>query len=332
MSETSVSARARFTLRRVTAGDRTFGDEIRAGLTAVQKYIPPRYFYDQLGSALFEAICHLPEYYLTRAEIELLRRHARDIAGAAGIIARVVELGSGNARKTRLLLDEIARAGGEIEYVPVDIDPNVLERAGRELLTDYPTLRVSAVCSDFARPSRALSEVVAEGRTLAVFLGSTVGNFAPRRAAAMLRDLRSVLKPGDVLLLGVDLKKSKEMLDAAYNDVLGITAAFNLNLLLRINRELGGHFDLHAFGHRAFYDAEQSRIEMHLVSLREQSVHIDALNLEAAFGEGETIHTENSYKYDEEDLAQIVAGSGLEIVARWTDSHLWFADVLLRAR
>ena len=332
MSETSVSARTRFTLRRVTAGDRTFGDEIRAGLTAVQRFIPPRYFYDDLGSALFEAICNLPEYYLTRAESELLRRHARDILAAAGSFTRVVELGSGTARKTRLLLEEIARAGTELEYVPVDIDPNVLERTGRELLGDYPSLRVSAVCSDFTRPSRALADVVAEGRTLALFLGSTIGNYERRRAVGILRDLRGVLKPGDVLLLGADLKKPKEILHAAYNDALGVTAAFNLNLLQRINRELGGHFDLQAFGHHAFYDPEHARIEMHLVSLREQSVHIDGLNLEVSFSEGETIHTENSYKYDDDDLAQIAADAGYQIAAKWTDSRLWFADVLMRVR
>src|SRR5438876_7778849 len=191
MSETSVGTRARFSLQRVTASDRSFGDEVRAGLTAVQKSIPPRYFYDDIGSALFEAICFLPEYYVTRAETELLRRHAREIINNAGGVSRIVELGSGNARKTRLLLDELP---GEIEYIPIDIDAHVLEKSGRELLAEYPTLRVSAICSEFAPPSRALGDAISAGRTLAIFLGSTIGNFEPRRANALLRDLRIILK------------------------------------------------------------------------------------------------------------------------------------------
>jgi L-histidine Nalpha-methyltransferase len=335
MSETatpSTGTRVRFTLRRVVASDRTFGDEVRAGLTAVQKFVPPRYFYDDLGSSLFEAICNLPEYYPTRAETELLRRHARDIATAAGQVSRIIELGSGAARKTRLLIDEIAGTGDELEYVPIDIDPHILETSGRELVADYPHLRVNAICSDFTRPSRALEDATHNGRTLVLFLGSTIGNYPPREATALLRDVRRVLQPGDGFLLGADLKKSNELLEPAYNDALGVTAAFNLNMLQRINRELGGHFDLTAFAHHAFYDRGLGRIEMHLVSLREQSVPIDTLSLETAFDEGETIHTESSYKYDDEDLRRLAADSGFEISGRWTDSRGWFADVLLTPR
>jgi L-histidine Nalpha-methyltransferase len=328
----AAGTRTRFTLRRVAASDRTFAGDIRQGMTAVQKFIPPRYFYDDLGSSLFDAICNLPEYYVTRAETELLRRHSRDIATSAGRDSRIIELGSGSARKTRLLLDELTAEGRALEYMPIDIDPHMLEKSGRELLADYPSLTVSAVCSDFTRPSHALADVGNDGRTLMLFLGSTIGNFQPREAGALLRDARRVLKPDDGFLLGADLKKSPDILNAAYNDALGITAAFNLNLLQRINRELGGHFDLRAFNHHAFYDADQGRIEMHLVSLREQSVHVDALNLEVAFDEGETIHTENSYKYDDEDLAQMAADSGFEIKGRWTDSRGWFAEVLLSPR
>jgi len=319
---------SRFTLRRVPAGERTFGDDVLAGLTAVRKSIPSRYFYDDLGSALFEAICHLPEYYLTRAETESLRRYAREIASAAGDGTRIVELGSGSARKTRLLLDEIRP---EV-FVPVDIDPHTLEAIGRELTAEYDRLTVDAVCADFTQPARALDGVLGNGRTLVIFLGSTIGNFQPRAATALLRDLRRVLRPGDFFLLGADLKKAKPMLDAAYDDKLGFTAAFNLNLLQRINRELGGHFDVRAFAHRAFYDEKEGRIEMHLVSLRDQSVHIDALNVEVAFSEGETIHTENSYKYSDEELAQLAKEAGFEIVATYTDSRRWFADVLMTAR
>ncbi|HSP34736.1 MAG TPA: L-histidine N(alpha)-methyltransferase [Thermoanaerobaculia bacterium] len=318
----------RYTLRRVAAGDRTFGDDIRAGLTAARKSIPSRYFYDDLGSALFEAICHLPEYYLTRAEAESLGRSARDIAAAAGEVVRIIELGSGSATKTRMLLDALHP---EV-YVPVDIDGNVLQKAGRELTAEYPSLRVDAVCGDFSDPARALDGLIGDGRTLVIFLGSTIGNFAPRAATALLRDVRRVLRVGDAFLLGADLAKSKQVLDAAYDDALGITAAFNLNLLLRINRELGAHFDLRGFAHRAFYDEDERRIEMHLVSVREQSVRIDALDVDIVFREGETIHTENSYKYGEDDLARMAAESGFEIAGTYTDSRRLFADVLMRAR
>ena len=332
MAEVPANARTRFTLRRVAASDRTFGDDVRAGLTAVRKSIPPRYFYDDLGSSLFDAICNLPEYYPTRVETELLRRHARDIAASISEVDRVVELGSGSANKTRLLLDTIVRGDREIEFVPVDIDPHILEKSGRELLAEYDRLRVNAVCSDFTRPAQALHDSIGPGGTLVLFLGSTIGNFQPREAVALIRDVRRMLRPGDSFLLGADLKKPKEILEAAYNDSLGVTAAFNLNLLLRINRELGGRFDLRSFSHRSFYDEKMGRIEMHLVSLREQSVHIDALNLKVAFSEGETIHTENSHKYDDEEIAQMAADAGFEVAARWTDSQHWFADFLLKPR
>ncbi|HSP16450.1 MAG TPA: L-histidine N(alpha)-methyltransferase [Thermoanaerobaculia bacterium] len=320
----------RFALHWAAATDRTFPGEIQEGLAAVRKSIPSHYFYDDLGSSLFEAICHLPEYYPTRAETELLRRHAGDIAMAAGGPVRIIELGSGSARKTRLLLDQVTGDGSKIEYVPVDIDPHMLEKSGRELLAEYPSLRVTAVCADFTQPSRALAGLPRSGRTLALFLGSTIGNFQPRPAAALLRDLKRRLEPGDTILLGADLKKAPEVLNQAYNDALGVTAAFNLNLLQRINRELGGRFDLRTFAHRAFYDPDQGRIEMHLVSLREQRVHIDSLGTAVSFTEGETIHTENSYKYDDADLARMAADAGLAIEERWTDSRKWFTDVMFR--
>jgi L-histidine Nalpha-methyltransferase len=328
MPETPVSTR--FTLRRVATAGRSYPDDVRDCLTAVRKSLPSRYFYDDLGSSLFEAICNLPEYYVTKAETELLRRHAMDIAGAAGDVARIIELGSGNARKTRLLLDAVAPKRADLEYVPVDIDPHMLEKSGRELLVDYPSMRVTAVCADFTQPSRALASLTGRVRTLALFLGSTIGNFQPGPAAALLRDLKRVLQPGDSILLGADLKKGGDVLHAAYNDALGVTAAFNLNMLQRINRELGGHFDLSAFAHRAFYDANQGRIEMHLVSLREQSVIIESLGTQVSFTEGETIHTENSYKYDDSDLTRLAADAGLQVAERFTDSQRWFADILLR--
>jgi dimethylhistidine N-methyltransferase len=309
-----------------------FQRDVRDGLTAPRKWLPPRWFYDDLGSALFDAICFLPEYYVMRAEAEVLTTYRDEIVDAFGPDVRLVELGSGAARKTRILLDLFTQRQAEVEYVPVDVDAGMLERSARELHNDYANLRVRPVRSDFARPSAALAEAgVSDARTIVLFLGSTIGNLDPDAAIAMLRDLRTALRPGDAFFLGADLRKSRDILEPAYDDPLGVTAAFNLNLLARINRELGGHFALDTFRHRAFYDEVHGRIEMHLVSTRAQRVRIDALDLEIAFDEDETIHTESSYKHDAATLAALAEGSGFSIEKRWTDSRGWFADVLMIA-
>lgn len=308
-----------------------FERDVRDGLTAPRKWLPPRWFYDALGSALFDAICFLPEYYVMRAEADALTTFRDEIADAFGPNVRLVELGSGAARKTRILLDVLTKRQPEVEYVPVDVDAGMLERVAHELTNEYTNVRVHPVASDFTLPSAALRAAgAAEARTIVLFLGSTIGNLDPDAAISMLRDLRNGLQPGDALFLGADLRKSREILEPAYDDPLGVTAAFNLNLLVRINRELGGHFALETFRHRAFYDETQGRIEMHLVSTRAQRVRIDALDLEIAFEDGETIHTESSYKHDDASLAALAAASGFSIERRWTDSRGWFADVLMR--
>ena len=309
----------------------TFAGDVRAGLTASPKAIPPRWFYDALGSALFDAICFLPEYYVLRAETEVLTRHSREIAAAIGNRGRLIELGSGAARKTRILLDAMSAGRVALEYVPVDIDAAMLTRAGRDLNAEYPALAVTAIVGDFTAPAAALGVLPRNGGpTSVLFLGSTIGNFDPAAATTMLRSLRNVLAPGDTLLLGADLRKRRDILEPAYDDALGVTAAFNLNVLARINRELGGHFDLASFRHRAFYDETHGRIEMHLESLRSQRVAIDELQLEIAFAEGETIHTESSYKHDASTIAALAKASGFEVAKSWTDPQGWFADVLLR--
>ncbi len=323
---------ARFQLLRAETHRDDFGQDVRAGLTASRKSIPPRWFYDELGSSLFDAICFLPEYYVMRAEAEVLMMHVRDIAVEFGTNIRLVELGSGTARKTRILLDELTRRQQNLEYAPVDVDASMLERAGRDLLTAHPRMRVLALVSDFSQPSVPLAMLPeTTARTVVLFLGSTIGNLDPDAALAMLRDLRGSLQPGDALFLGADLRKGRDILEPAYDDALGVTAAFNLNLLTRINRELGGTFDVTAFRHRAFYDEEHGRIEMHLVSLRAQQVRIGALNLDVDFAEGETIHTESSYKHDDATLAALAAGAGFTIARKWTDTRRWFADVLMLA-
>lgn len=327
----------RFNLIEIASAQDDFAHDVREGLTATRKSLPPRWFYDALGSALFDAICFLPEYYVMRAEADILTAHRDEIADALGTNVRLVELGSGAARKTRILLDVLTERQSEVEYVPVDVDAQMLERSGRELLNDYANLHVLAVSSDFTRPSIPLAAAARRRpastptRTVVLFLGSTIGNLDPDVAVAMLRDLRQGLSPGDAFFLGADLRKSREILEPAYDDPLGVTAAFNLNLLGRINRELGGHFALDTFRHRAFYDEERGRIEMHLVSTRTQRIRIDALELEIDFSEGETIHTESSYKHNSSTLAGLAAASGFTIEKQWTDSRQWFADVLMVA-
>jgi L-histidine N-alpha-methyltransferase len=328
----SVPDDPRFVLLRAPAPDDDFAHDVRTGLTAAHKWLPPRWFYDELGSSLFDTICFLPEYYVMRAEAEVLTTYQAEIAAALGTHVRLVELGSGAARKTRILFDALTPKQPDLEYVPVDVDASMLERAGRDLLREYEALRIIAVRSDFARPSVPLSLLPrTRARTVILFLGSTIGNLNPAEATAMLRDLRASLSKGDALLLGADLRKSRDVLEPAYDDPLGVTAAFNLNVLGRINRELGGTFDLQSFRHLAFYDEEHGRIEMHLVSRRAQRVRIEALELELSFEEEERIHTESSYKHDAATLASLAASSQFAIAHTWTDARRWFADALLIA-
>lgn len=324
----------RFRVRRCAeaASGPSFADDVRSGLTASPKVLYPKYFYDELGSRLFEAITALPEYYLTRAEAEILRRHGREIAASIPGPVRMVELGSGDGQKTRLLIEALLARQGELEYVPIDISESAVAASSRSLLVSYPDLSVAACVGDYHQVLEVLHrEDDGTGHTLVLFLGSTLGNLDPGERIGLLRDVRSVLRPGESFLLGVDLKKSEDVLIPAYDDPLGVTAAFNLNLLVRINRELGGGFDLAAFRHRAIYNQEEGRIEMHLESRRAQTVPIRDLRIEVAFAEGETIHTESSHKFDLGQIAALAAATGFEIRRTWTDSAGRFASNLLVA-
>lgn len=307
-----------------------FEADVLSGLGKSPKSIPPQHFYDTLGSVLFEAICELPEYYVTRCETEILQQHAREMAGRFSETVRLVELGSGSARKTRYLIEALLQTRSQLEFLPLDIDARMLTKSARALLGEYSRLSITGIVADFRSPAKAIPPAAAGEQTLVAFLGSSIGNLDPGAAAALLTDLRTSLSSGDALLLGVDLKKEKRILDAAYDDALGVTASFNRNLLLRMNRDLGADFDLPSFTHRAFYDETLGRIEMHLVSTRRQSVHLPASHTEITFEEGETIHTENSYKHDEATLETLAAASGFEIEKAWSDSRKWFADVLMR--
>lgn len=309
----------------------SFADEVRAGLTARPKTLPTKYLYDDLGSALFEVICLLPEYYLTRAEASILRANARDIISSVGETVEIVELGSGTATKTRLLLDAALARQGKLRYSPIDISRSALDATVAALNVEYPDITVEPQVTDYLDGLRRFSRNGVE-RTLVLFLGSNVGNFEPLEAQRTLQAVRETLHRGDSLLVGADMKKNVAVVEAAYNDKLGVTAAFDKNLLLRINRELGGHFDLGAFRHKATYNAAEGRVEMHLISDTAQDVAIDALGRRARFEPGESIHTESSYKYDQPQLAALASATGFDLAKTWSDSEKTFTSNLLVAR
>ena len=303
---------------------------MRKGLSAEPKRFLPKYFYDELGSQLFEAICLLPEYYLTRAENEILQRYADDIVAAVDGQKTLVEMGSGSASKTRLIIEALLRRQENLLFMPVDISASALESSSRILLQSYPRLTIEAYAADYFAGLAELGKKQRH-RTLALFLGSNISNFDLDEALRFLRAMRSVLHKDDALLLGADLKKDPAVLEAAYNDALGVTSAFNLNVLARINRELGGSFNLRAFRHRAFYNAAMGRIEIYIESLFNQSVRIDKLDMEVEFTAGELIHTENSYKYDLDGIRELAAQTGFAVSRTWFDSQERFSSNLLLA-
>jgi dimethylhistidine N-methyltransferase len=296
-----------------------FARDVRAGLTAAPKRLSCAFLYDARGSALFEQICTLPEYYLTRAETEILERHARGILDAAPPDLTLVELGSGSATKTRIVIEELLRRNGALRYVPIDISCAMLEASASGLLEDYPALEVVAVAAEYRAGLHALGEA-APGPKLVLWLGSNVGNFERKAAVRFLREIGSELSPADRLLIGVDLRKDRRTLEQAYDDAQGVTARFNLNLLARINAELGGRFDLSRFRHRAVYDEAEGRVEIYIDSLVEQRVRIEALELDVAFAAGEPIHTENSYKYALREIDALAEAAGFGVNGRWLDA------------
>jgi dimethylhistidine N-methyltransferase len=309
----------------------SFIDDIGRGLRSEPKRLFPKYFYDELGSQLFEAICHLPEYYLTRAENEILTRYSDEIVASVGGHKRLLEMGSGSASKTRLLIEALLRRQPDLHFIPVDISASQLENSSRVLLQSYPQLRITAYASDYYDGLAALRSDKERGRTLALFLGSNIGNFDAEEARTFLRALRSVLGENDALLLGADLKKSRQVLEAAYDDSLGITAAFNLNLLVRINRELDADFDLRAFKHYVEYNEQAGRVEVYIESLREQTIRLRKLDTEVHFLAGERVHTENSYKYDLDRLSALATETGFTRARTWLDRREQFSSNLFMA-
>jgi len=294
--------------------DASFLRDVVTGLAERPKRLSPKYFYDEAGARLFEKITTSPEYYLTHCELQVLRERTADIARFFPAGSALIEFGSGSSKKVRIVLSATPTISA---YVPVDISSEMLNQEAEELRGDYPRLLVLPVVADIMQPF-ALPAAVAEMGHTGFFPGSTIGNLEPHEACSFLRHAGRMLGGGASFIIGVDLVKDPKILNAAYNDRAGVTAKFNLNLLARINRELGGNFDLASFSHHAFYNSERHRIEMHLASKKRQKVRIAGRTLE--FRAGETIHTENSYKYTVEAFAALARGSGWNPVAAWTDA------------
>jgi dimethylhistidine N-methyltransferase len=302
----------------------TFAADVRAGLTAPKKRLSCQYLYDAAGSELFEQICALPEYYPTRTELSILRAHAGEIVGSCSTDAAIVELGSGSATKTRALLEAALGRKEPVRYVPIDISRSMLAESSQALLADYGGLEITAIAAEYRAGLRWLMRQRWPEK-LILWLGSNIGNFGRKDAARFLRGVRTTMSRHDRMLIGVDLRKDRATLEAAYDDAAGVTARFNLNLLARINRELGGHFDLEAFRHRARWNERIGRIEMNLVSTRTQRVRIDGLALDVPFHAGESIYTESSYKYSLDEIDRLAYVGGLVVERRWLDADARFS-------
>ncbi|HTA86153.1 MAG TPA: L-histidine N(alpha)-methyltransferase [Silvibacterium sp.] len=307
------------------------GAEVFAGLTARPKTLSPWLFYDEEGSRLFEAITELPEYYLTRTERAIFAKYANEIVGVATghSSLTMIELGAGTATKTGLLLEAAVRSQGDVDYLAIDVSKSALAEGKQRIEAEIPGVNVSSRVADY---TGGMEEIPADGkRRMVLYIGSSIGNFEPADAAHLLCEVRRHLDPGDRLLLGADRVKERSVLVRAYDDEAGVTAAFNRNVLRRINRELGAKFNPRLFQHRARWNHEHSRIEMHLESLIPQSVVIAALDIEVKFARGETIHTENSYKFTGQDVLSLLESAGFGMTQCWTDDREWFGVYLATA-
>jgi L-histidine Nalpha-methyltransferase len=319
MSAVAPSRTADFRLTDLRPTTDTMTSDALAGLSCSPKRLPSKYFYDARGSGLFEAITRLPEYYLTRTEIALMESRMPDIAKAIGTHSHVVEYGSGSGRKTRMLLDALV---DPIAYTAIEISRTALLSSVQRLGEKFPSIEMLPVCADFTKPVRLLTPTRRVARTLVFFPGSTLGNFSNDEAVALLGAMRATMGDQGNALIGIDLQKDVALIEAAYNDAAGVTADFTLNLLVRLNREIGSNFVLGNFRHRAIYNAEAGRIETSLVSQREQSVAIGGRTFE--FAAGEAMQVECSHKYSSPGFARLVARAGLRVVNEWNDPLDWF--------
>ena len=317
------------------AAGTALGSEVYRGLTSRPKTLSPWLFYDAEGSRLFEKITELPEYYVTRTERDIFARNAGEIIEAAGVgHLTIYELGAGAATKTGLLLKAAVRRQGRVTYRAIDVSGTALDAARERIESELKGVTVEPIVADYTDGLDAIDfagQRQMGERRMVLYIGSSIGNFEPSQALHLLRDIRRQLAHEDTLLLGVDLVKDRHSLVAAYDDSAGVTSAFNKNVLTRINRELGSNFNLQLFRHRARWNEEHSRIEMHLESLITQHVFIPALDLEARLARGETIHTENSYKYTDRQLSELLQRAGFRVARQWKDARGWFGEYLALA-
>ena len=301
-------------------GQAQFRDEVLRGLRKSPKELPTKYLYDKRGSELYEQICTLDEYYIPRTEVAIMEDNINEIVNLLGPSAILIEYGCGSCTKTHILLDNMADIAA---YIPIDISHEQLQGVAAELEQNYPRLEIIPVCADYTESFQIPLPKETGDRTIVYFPGSSIGNFDPTSAKVLLTNIADTCGPGGALLIGADLKKDTDILYRAYNDHDGVTAAFNMNLLERINHELQGDFQLKDFEHRAFYNPNAGRVEMHLVSMKDQTVHLD--NTSIALVKGETIWTESSYKYDMDGFKRLAAEAGFSVERAWTDEKKWFS-------
>ena len=313
-----------------------FAKDIEKGLNDKQKHISPKFFYDKKGSKLFEEICMQPEYYLNRIESQILKNSVDEILKIiGGQEISVIELGNGNSLKTRILLEPFLAKLKRVSYFPIDVSLKMLKKSIRDLFREYVNLQIYGVCSDYVSGLVKINEFIKlkkkiPNKKFIIFLGSSIGNFDPKDAMGFLHSIARYVRKEDLLLIGIDLEKDKSILDRAYNDKNGITAKFNFNVLARINRELDGEFNISKFEHKSFYNTRKHRIEMHLESKLDQQVRIGAIGKIFYFKKGETIHTENSYKYSLSRFNSLVKKAGLQVIRNFTDPNKQFTLILLK--
>lgn len=313
-----------------------FSKDVESGLNDKQKHISPKFFYDKKGSKLFEEICKQPEYYLNRTESQILKNSVDEILEIIGDEEiSLVELGNGNSLKTRILLGPLLSGLKNVSYFPIDVSLKMLKKSISDLFSEYANLKIYGICSDYVTGLVKINDFMKSKknvpkRKFIIFLGSSIGNFDPKQAQIFLCSIAKYVKKDDLLLIGIDLEKDKSILDRAYNDKNGITAKFNLNVLSRINKELDGEFKVSNFEHESFYNANKHRIEMHLISKIDQRVRIQAIGKTFHFKKGETIHTENSYKYSLDRLEKLVGKSGLQVVKNFVDPKEQYTLILLK--
>lgn len=317
-------------LKQVDVVVSNIADDVAGGLMESPKSLPPRLFYDAAGSEIFEQITELPEYYLTRTERGILTDNASEMVRVAGTPLTLIELGAGTATKTEVLIEALLKRQMQAVFYPIDVSASALRVAEETLESRFHSLSVRPLVGDYSAGLSQLNRIA--GRKLVLYIGSSIGNYEPEEAAALLKTVRKSLSPGDALLLGTDMVKDEATLLAAYNDAQGVTGRFNLNILARINRELGADFDLSSFRHEAVWNPEASRIEMHLESLRAQAVRIADLDYAIHFNQGETIHTENSYKFTNGMVRKVLQAGGFVLERTWNDRKKWFGVHLARVQ